>query len=92
MIGAIVHDPTTIYPALSMLIAVGILVVIVAAGFRLAGKRTHNGIPLKNLIVTGAITAIVSTVALVLLSLIFTSPAASPTPAAAAGIEFEVAS
>ncbi|MFJ4167813.1 hypothetical protein ACIPY5_19855 [Microbacterium sp. NPDC089698] len=92
LIGAIVHDPTMIYPALSLLIAVGILLVIVAAGFRLAGNRDHNGIPMKNLIYTGAITAIAAAAVLVLLSLIFTSPAASSAPAAIAAASLGVAS
>lgn len=75
LVGAIATAPTLVYPALSILIAAGVLLAVIATGHRLAGTRTFNGIPLKNLIYTGIITAVVATAVLVLLSLIFTSPA-----------------
>ncbi|MGW9159298.1 hypothetical protein [Microbacterium sp. NPDC055665] len=75
VVGAIVSDPSLIYPTLSMLIAAGILLVIVAAGYRLAGTRTLSGIKLKHLIYASTITTIVASAALVLLTLIASSPA-----------------
>lgn len=77
VVSAIVNDPMLIYPTLSMIVAAGILLVIVATGYRLAGTRTLSGIKLKHLIYTSAITTIVASTVLVLLTLIASSPAAA---------------